>query len=67
VVVRLYNPREEHWLRRSEYEQIWDSEQECPSHFDASDDEMLAADEEMRKDPFREESYSDYEPDCDSD
>ena len=69
VVVRLYNPREEHWLRRSEYEQIWDSEQECPSHFDASDDEMLAADEEMRKHAYGETGCSKYYTDseCDSD
>eukprot|EP00854_Cymbomonas_tetramitiformis_P018964 gene18964-22665_t len=65
----LYNPREEHWLRRSEYAQIWESEQECPSHFDASDDEMLAADEEMRKNPYGETGCSQYYTDseCDSD
>ncbi|KAK3242212.1 hypothetical protein CYMTET_48083 [Cymbomonas tetramitiformis] len=39
VVVRLYHPRREHWLEWQEYAQIVESEAECPTHTDPSDDD----------------------------
>ena len=42
VVVKLYHPKQEHWLNRREYQQIVDTEEECPTREDPSGDDSCA-------------------------